>query len=230
MADMTTSSAESLNEALSNADDCWNHIGVRGNRSCPELTQYSHCRNCPTYSGAARRLLDRPLPTTDAQDWTQHYALVPQAPEAELRSVTLFRAGAEKFAIATRRCVEAVNMRPIHRLPHRGEGVLGLANIHGELVLCLSFAALLSPKKAEGPQPAELGKLLVTDWRDGPIALAVDEALGVRKFPASHFKALPASLIHIKGRCSSALLSVDGTSVGVLDDELLEQAIKRQLA
>ena len=34
-------------------NDCWNRIGVRGDRSCPELKQYVHCRNCPVYSAGA---------------------------------------------------------------------------------------------------------------------------------------------------------------------------------
>jgi chemotaxis-related protein WspD len=230
MADMSMSSGDSFREIPGTPEDCWNHIGVRGNRSCPELTQCSHCRNCPVYAKAARRLLDRPQPNDGLHGWEDHYAIPAGARQSGMRSMTVFSAGSEKFALETRRCAEAVNMRMIHRVPHLRECVLGLANIHGELILCVSFAMLLGLETPERSQSDDRGKLLVTDWRDGPIALAVDEAIGVRKFSAEEFKPLPASLLHSQGRCSASVLDVDGASIGVLDDALLEQAIKRQLA
>lgn len=41
-------------------DDCWNRIGVQGDRSCERLDDAVHCRNCPVYERAAIALLDRP--------------------------------------------------------------------------------------------------------------------------------------------------------------------------
>ena len=35
-------------------DDCWNRIGVHGDKSCPLLSEHIHCRNCAVYSAAAR--------------------------------------------------------------------------------------------------------------------------------------------------------------------------------
>ncbi|MEM7650108.1 MAG: chemotaxis protein CheW, partial [Cyanobacteria bacterium P01_A01_bin.70] len=34
--------------------DCWNQIGVRGDRTCPTLETVIHCHNCPVYSQAGR--------------------------------------------------------------------------------------------------------------------------------------------------------------------------------
>jgi hypothetical protein len=34
-------------------NDCWNKIGVWGNRECGELKHAIHCRNCIVYSSAA---------------------------------------------------------------------------------------------------------------------------------------------------------------------------------
>ena len=42
--------------------DCWNHIGVRGDRSCPLLPPVVHCQNCAVFSAAGRRFLDAPSP------------------------------------------------------------------------------------------------------------------------------------------------------------------------
>jgi chemotaxis-related protein WspD len=212
-------------------DDCWNRIGVHGDHSCPELTRHIHCRNCAVYRASARTLLDKPMTAEHSAFWTRHHSQPLQPVESATRSVTIFRLGSERFAIGTLLCVEVAGLRPIHRLPHRSGGaVLGLANIHGELVVCVSLPALLSLNTASQPQAATAGRLLVTRWRDGPIAFPVDEVTGVQKFAAPHFKALPATVAHAKVRCTSSLLSYGAHTLGVIDDELLGQAIRRHLA
>jgi len=210
--------------------DCWNRIGVRGDHSCPELTGHIHCRNCTVYRTSARALLDKPMTEEHASFWTRHHAQPAQPAESATRSVTIFRVGAERFAISTLLCVEVAAPRPIHSLPRRSGGaVLGLANIHGELIVCVSLPAILSLNTPSPPQiPA--GRLLVTRWHDGPIAFPVDEVAGVQKLAAQHFKPLPATVAHAKVRCTSSVATHGGHTLGVLDDELLGQAIRRHLA
>lgn len=55
----------------SNSQDCWNTIGVKGDRTCPELTAAIHCRNCAIYSQGGRQLLDREPPSGYQQEWTR---------------------------------------------------------------------------------------------------------------------------------------------------------------
>ncbi len=55
----------------SNSQSCWNTIGVKGDRTCPELTSVIHCRNCATYSQGGRQLLDREPPSGYQQEWTR---------------------------------------------------------------------------------------------------------------------------------------------------------------
>lgn len=212
-------------------NDCWNRIGVRGNHSCPELPHHIHCRNCPVYRASARTLLDKPMTAEHSSFWTRHHSQPPQAVESATRSVTIFRVGSERFAIGTLLCVEVATLRPIHGLPHRrGGAVLGLANIHGELIVCVSLAALLGLTTASQPQTATAARLLVTRWRDGPIAFPVDEVAGVQKLASQDFKPLPATVAHAKARCTSSVVSYGAHSLGVLDEELLGQAIRRHLA
>ena len=42
--------------------ECWRTIGITGDKSCPELATYIHCRNCPVLAEAARTFFARRLP------------------------------------------------------------------------------------------------------------------------------------------------------------------------
>jgi hypothetical protein len=42
-------------------NDCWNKIGVWGNRECGELKKVIHCRNCTVYSSLAAQLFGAEL-------------------------------------------------------------------------------------------------------------------------------------------------------------------------
>ena len=55
-------------------DDCWNRIGVYGDRSCPELSTFVHCRNCPVFAAAARSLLRPPRPEGYLAEWVRWLA------------------------------------------------------------------------------------------------------------------------------------------------------------
>ena len=53
------------------AGGCWHRIGVSGDRSCPELSTFVHCRNCPVFAAAARVFFDRPAPEGYLAEWTR---------------------------------------------------------------------------------------------------------------------------------------------------------------
>ena len=54
--------------------DCWSHIGVSGDRTCPELSSFIHCRNCPVFAAAARTFFDRPAPEGYLAGWSRWLA------------------------------------------------------------------------------------------------------------------------------------------------------------
>ena len=56
------------------AEGCWHRIGVSGDRSCPELASFVHCRNCPVFAAAARGFFDRPAPEGYLAEWTRWLA------------------------------------------------------------------------------------------------------------------------------------------------------------
>ncbi len=130
-------------------NDCWNRIGVGGDRSCPELREHVHCRNCPVYSAGAAELLDGDAPAGYLAEWTSHFAQPKRAEDIETRSIVIFRIGSEWLALPTSVVMEVANLLPIHSLPHRQSGaVLGLANVRGELLICVSLGQVVGVEKA----------------------------------------------------------------------------------
>ena len=116
--------------------NCWNHIGVWGDRSCPELLKVVHCHNCPVFAGAGRRFLDAPSPDGYAQEWAERLAPPIEEAATDLQSVLIFRLGEEWLALPAQVLLEVAGPRPIHRIPHRAGLLAGLVNIRGELYLC----------------------------------------------------------------------------------------------
>src|SRR5579883_797895 len=125
------------------AADCWNRIGVWGDRSCPELAQVVHCRNCPVFAAAGRRFLDGPSPQGYLEEWTERLALPIEETATDVQSVLVFRLGDEWLALRVQVLVEVTTQRPIRRIPRRAGLLAGLVNIRGELHLCVRLAQLL---------------------------------------------------------------------------------------
>ena len=71
--------------------DCWRVIGVGGDRSCPELEQFIHCRNCPVLADAARTFFDRAAPAGYLESWHDILAEPAQAADTEATSLLVER-------------------------------------------------------------------------------------------------------------------------------------------
>lgn len=82
-------------------DDCWNRIGVFGDKSCPQLERHIHCRNCEVYGAAAIALLDRYGSALERGDDDYGQGETAQVQGAQ-RSLLIFRLGEQWLAIATR--------------------------------------------------------------------------------------------------------------------------------
>lgn len=108
-----------LAEDDAHIDDCWNRIGVHGDKQCPLLERHVHCRNCDVYAASATRLLDRYALMQD------HQAAPAQPVEDNTgRSMLLFRLGEEWLALATASLAEIAPMQAVHSLPHQRSRLL----------------------------------------------------------------------------------------------------------
>ena len=211
---------------------CWNKIGVYGNGSCGELTQFIHCRNCPVYSHAGALLLNRALPPGYRREWTEHFALEKTRGAAAKNSALLFRLSNEWLALPTQAFQEVAERRLIHSLPHRRQAiVLGLANIRGELVICISLGRVLGVEKGSARQTRRTtyDRLLVADWNGQRLAFPVDEVHGIHRFEAHQLKQPPETVSKSRETYSRGILLWQQRTIGFLDAELLFSALNRSL-
>jgi len=211
---------------------CWNEVGVQGNATCSELQKFFHCRACPVYSRMAVQLLDRPLPSDYRREWTDRFMqprLLAAAPRA---SAVLFRIYAEWLALPTQAFQEVAEHRLIHSLPHRQQGVvLGLVNVRGELLICVSLGHLLGlDQDPAGHAPCRTyNRVLVTNWDGQRLVIPTHEIGCIHRFQMSEIKEPPATLARSNPTYIQGLLSWRGRTVGFLDAERLFAALNRSL-
>src|SRR5262249_24400949 len=137
--------------------DCWNHIGVWGDRSCPELDSVVHCHNCGVFAAAGRHFLETPPPPGYLEGWTQRLATPPDSTTNDLQSALIFRLADEWLALPAVVLAEVTGPRSVHRIPYRGGIVAGLVNIRGELHLCVRADQLLGITSPGGERTAHAG-------------------------------------------------------------------------
>lgn len=219
--------------------DCWNKIGISGDRTCPELISFIHCRNCPVFTAAARTFFDRPAPPGYLADWSQWLATsagrdargegngagedVAQS-RGEGVSVLIFRLGEEWLAFRTQTVAEVTMPRPVHRVPHRSNQVFsGLVNLQGQVQLCVSLHGLLGV--AARSKSTRLVVLRDHDRAD-TWAFTADEVLGVHRVPRSQWRGVPSTIVNPAVGFSQAILSWDGRSIGLLDEQRVFTALR----
>ncbi|HKR46023.1 MAG TPA: chemotaxis protein CheW [Paraburkholderia sp.] len=210
---------------------CWKTIGTLGDNSCPRLETCVRCLNCAVFEEAAARMLDRPAPLAPS------VLALERAPEsADTRTrqqgSLVFRVGGEWLALPATALRQVHEARAIHTLPHRrSAAVLGVVNVRGVLTLAVSLAALLRIDAAApgAPSRAVTPRLLVTEWAGATTAFPVDAVEGVASFGAEALLPAPATLAQSAGRHVRGVTHWRGRSVGVLDAEVLFDALARSL-
>jgi chemotaxis-related protein WspD len=215
--------------------DCWNHIGVRGDRSCPELLKVVHCHNCPVFAAAGRRFLDAPSPAGYLEEWTDRLVAPIEEMAADLQSVLIFRLLEEWLALPVQVLLEVTSPRPVRRVPHRAGLLAGLVNIRGELQLCVRLDQLLGigPQAERDPQaarPESRSPRLVFVQREGDRwVFPVDEVDQVYRFSAGELAGTPATLARSAARLTRSVFVWRERPVGYLDDARLFQALRARV-
>lgn len=224
-----------IDSSATDIDRCWARIGVHGDRSCAELPRLTHCRNCGVYATAARRRLDGdPLPASAAT--IASIARPLERARTDTMALLVFRVTGAWFALPAAACVAVTAARPIHSLPHRrSPAVLGVANIRGELRICVSLAALLDlpPEPAGQPLAAKdvaTRRLLVVDTGSGVVVLPVDEIDAIRRCSPEDVRTLPGSVASSQSRLSSGTITHGDHTLAIIDLPRLDASVARSLA
>ena len=210
-------------------DDCWNRIGIFGDKSCPLLEQHIHCRNCAVYSAAATRLLDR---YSFEQEHQELYVQQGIEQKVTTSSLVVFRLGGEWLGLATGCLEEVAPRQSIHSLPHqRSRALLGVANVRGALVPCLSLLELLGldPTVAGTPSQRVMPRMLIVAAQGGPVVLPVDEVDGIHNIEEQVLNAASLSGEHAGAKYTRGVLQWKTRSLRWLDEEQLLNAITRSL-
>jgi chemotaxis-related protein WspD len=215
------------------ADDCWNQIGVHGDRSCDELAKVVHCLNCRVFAEGGQRLFDRAPPDGYLEESSASVAASPVPPALLTFSALVFRVDGEWLALDTRFIVEVSELRPTHRLPHRESGALeGLVNVRGRLELLVRLNRMMT-LTAPATGFATTPRLVVASREGRVLVFRVDEVDGVRSFADAHVVTPPTTV----GRAQSLVSGLIGSGarqqgrwVGRLDPERLWAAFDQVLA
>lgn len=213
--------------------DCWSKVGVSGDGTCPELTKLIHCRNCPVYSAAAAQLLDRQVPAEYRREWTEHFSSEKKPAVPGKQSIVIFRIGTEWLSLPTRVFQEIAEQRTVHSLPHRQQGiVLGLINIRGELLICVSLGRLLGLEQAplRDKSRTVYDRLVVAEWQGKLLTFPVNEVHGIHRYHPQELQEPPATVSRASSNCTRSILPWGNKLVGCLDAELLFSNLNRSLA
>jgi chemotaxis-related protein WspD len=227
---------------------CWNVIGIEGDRSCLQLSTYTHCRNCPVYSATGRYLLERTTPELYRHEWTQLLAESrvdknPQMPSyavptTEVLTVVIFRLQREWLALPAQVFKETTPPSVIHTLPHRHNQILrGLINIRGELLLCVSLSHLLNIESSDRLpiiSPVVYSRMMVIEKTGNAWVFPVDELYGLYRFHHRELRDTSKNLTQVSQIYTQGLFTWQPANsqilqtVSYLDDELLFTTLARK--
>ncbi len=226
-------------------NDCWNQVGVMGDRSCGELKAVIHCYDCPVYAAVGDSLLEREPPPQYVEEWIDILAETTTEEEASDRhrsiiladaaiSIMIFRLGNQKLAMPVRILQEVTHPCAIQPLPHRSNDLfLGLVNIRGAILLCASLSNLLNLE----PVDAEMGeayspnakRMLVAGQREEKWVFPVDEVYGTYRFHPSELKDAPIVITKASEAYTQGIIHWESEKVNYLDCELLFYTLNHKI-
>ena len=204
---------------------CWKSIGVMGDGSCERLATAVHCRNCPVFMEAGQQLFEREPPADYILEQTALLSEEMAEDAVGSEAMIVFRIDEEWLALDVDAVVEVAEPRPVHRVPHRTDRLLmGIANIRGELQLCVSLRALLGMDGADRLSEGDLSdgagsscRLLVCERSGQRWAFAVDEVAGVQRVAIDRLGNVPSTIAKSVKRLIKAVFRWGKKSVGRLD-------------
>ncbi len=142
-----------------------------------------------------RAFFDRPPPEGYLEEWTERLAAPDDPPEPDVRSLLIFRLGAEWLALPTAQLSEVTSPQPIHSVPHRSnEGLLGLVNIRGQIRLCVSLHHVLGVDPAATSRRVTPPRMIILQDHGEQWVFPVDEVTRAVRLSGSVLRPAPSTL------------------------------------
>jgi chemotaxis-related protein WspD len=194
---------------------------------------------------AERSLLDREIPFDYLTEWTQALAEQTHSLSTTLQqdslkigstketlSIMIFRLGDECFALPVSMLQEITRSCPVHTLPHRSNDLfLGLVNIRGEVILCVSLANLLSVEMPIDPTYSriDLKRMIVVERQASRWVFPVDEVHRVYRFHPNEVQEAPVVVTQAKKAYTQGIIDWQHKKVNYLDADRLFDTLDRLL-
>ncbi|MFP5393289.1 MAG: chemotaxis protein CheW [Gammaproteobacteria bacterium] len=213
--------------------DCWNQIGVAGDRSCSLLADQVHCRNCDVYARGARHSLGREVDAGYRDEWARLLREPPPQRAARDQSGLVFRIGAEWLMLPTAMVTLVAPLAPARRLPHRhGNGLSGIANVGGAIYPAIALHEVLdiapdAPLATQGRHV--FPRTVLVQWEERSYALGVADLHGIVRYARASLQAPAATLNKGVQQFLAGVLEHEDMMIGVLDPALLGRQMARLL-
>ncbi len=208
---------------------CIREKGILGDSSCPKLPEVGHCRVCPDYLRAGKRLFEREIPETWLDEWAELYAGMKETERRGSLVLVVFRVGEEWLALPAVDFLEVITVRPVHFVPFRsGLKFRGLVNVNGELLPCVSLMSVIGAESGagDGGDRNGTGRMVMVGRGGDRYVFAVDEVLGIRRFPPEDVQSPPSTISRAPSALTIGVIEMEGKTVGVFDSERLFAALK----
>ncbi len=234
----------SIEAPAARLNDCWNRIGVFGDRSCPELLSCVHCRNCPVYSAAGRSLLERLPPGDYLQEWTTVLAETKRGSDSSRLSadgsvvrsdnslsVMIFRLATELFALPVGVFLEVSTPFVVHSVPRRSNQLfLGMVNVRGEIMLAASLTNLLGLTVQPSVGSHAAGRMAVAGAPEGKWVFPIDEIYGIYLFHRDDVKPAPVVITNAGHSYACGVFQWQNRSVALLDPDRIFRVLTTEIS
>ncbi len=178
-------------------------------------------------------LLNRPQPEGYGLEWLETLKTKPTEDFPSGQLLLVFRIANEWLALPSCAIKEITHSARIHKLPHTNSPVLlGISNIHGELLITVSMQAFLElPNVPSKPNNVEdvchFSRYIVLEKNKDTIVFLVNEILGLTLIEPGALEPPPLSTSKAGRNYFVGVFSLNDTLIGLLDESLIMETINQ---
>ena len=141
---------------------------------------------------------------------------------AETEEFLLFRLGGQSFALPTPLAREVLRVPKLVLVPRVDQPILGIVNLRGQVLAVTDLCPLLGLTRET---EVESGRLIIVEAAGITTALAVEEVIGIRRFPVKEIEPLPPGEGGLPRHAATGQITLEQGMLVLLD---LEQLLCRE--